>query len=371
MEALLTRAAEGSAAYKADVLAGMREAFTGWRKAAKPAAWEKFSASVAPAATAEQSALLDMSALFGDGRALDEVKRIALDPKAELPARQAALQTLIESKPADLRAICEQLLETRFLNKTAVRGLSLFDDPELGTRLVKNYRKFWAPERTALIEVLVTRPTWARALLAGIQSGEVPKTDLSAFHARQLRTLNDPELTTKLTELWGDLRESSAEKRDLITRLKSQLTPDILAKADVSQGRAAFNMACASCHTLYGEGGKLGPDLTGSGRSNLDYLLENIVDPSAVVAADFRFSTITLNDGRVLTGMIGAKNDRTITLRTLTETLPVERTAIAKIEENPQSLMPDGLLMAFSPEQVRDLMAYLMSPQQAPLPAAK
>ena len=55
---------------------------------------------------------------------------------------------------------------------------------------------------------------------------------------------------------------------------------------------------------LYGKGGKLGPDLTGSGRTNLDYLLENIVDPNSAVSADYRMNILHLKDGRVLSGMI-------------------------------------------------------------------
>ena len=51
-------------------------------------------------------------------------------------------------------------------------------------------------------------------------------------------------------------------------------------------------------------GGKLGPDLTGSGRSKLDYLLENIVDPNSAVSSDYRMNVVQLKDGRVLSGMI-------------------------------------------------------------------
>jgi putative heme-binding domain-containing protein len=89
-----------------------------------------------------------------------------------------------------------------------------------------------------------------------------------------------------------------------------------------------------------------------------------------VVSADFRLNVLTLKDGRVLSGMISAKTDRTITLKTLTETVTLERTEIAKSEELPQSLMPEGLLSAFSDTQVRDLFAYLMHPTQVPRPEA-
>lgn len=126
---------------------------------------------------------------------------------------------------------------------------------------------------------------------------------------------------------------------------------------------------CATCHTLYGNGGQIGPDLTGGGRANLDYLLENIVDPGAVVSADFRLQVLTLKDGRVLNGMITAKTERSLTLRTTTEAIAIERTEIQEQREIAQSLMPEGLLSALEEGQARDLIAYLMAPTQIPLPA--
>src|SRR5213079_2842881 len=128
---------------------------------------------------------------------------------------------------------------------------------------------------------------------------------------------------------------------ELIAKWKAQLTPAALAKADKNQGRLAFNTACASCHTLYGEGGKVGPDLTGGGRDNLDYLLENIVDPSAVVSADFRMSIVDLKDGRSLNALISAKTERTLTLKTMTEMLTVERGEVSGIHQSTLSIMPE------------------------------
>jgi putative heme-binding domain-containing protein len=153
-----------------------------------------------------------------------------------------------------------------------------------------------------------------------------------------------------------------------MARLKQQLTPAVFAQANPSAGRAVFAQTCAVCHRLFGEGADIGPDLTGSGRANLDYLLENIIDPSAIVNADFRMAVVTMKDGRVLSGFITAKAGRTITLRTITEKLALERAEIASQQELPQSLMPEGLLQSLSETQARDLLAYLMSPSQVPLP---
>jgi putative membrane-bound dehydrogenase-like protein len=344
-----------------EVLVGMSEAFKGLRKAPKPAIWDRV------VATSKSPLIRDLSILFGDGRALDDVKQTALDDKADLPAREAALKTLIEARPDDLRTICTQLIEVRTLNSTAARGLALFDDPEIGKQLAKNYRKF----PPGIIDTLVSRPAFAKAMLTEMAAGKIPRTDLSAFHARQIRSFSDEALTKQLTEAWGELRESAADKKQLIEKVKAQLTPASLAKANLSQGRMLFTAVCGACHVMYGQGGKIGPDLTGSGRANLDYLLENIADPSGVVSADFRMSLLTLKDGRSLSGVIAESNDRTLTLRTLTETLTLDRADITKQETSPMSMMPEGLLLALQPDMVRDLIAYLMHPVQVPQPGAK
>ena len=187
---------------------------------------------------------------------------------------------MIESRPPDLRSICERLVRVRFLNAVAVRGLALFDDPAIGKSLARNYRAFHPSERPAAIETLVSRPAFARALLDQIAAGQDP-----AQRSHRLPRPADPQP--------GRPGADRAARRGLgrarATRpptggtgsssSRSSWTPPTLAAADRGRGRAVFDRVCASCHRLYGQGGEIGPDLTGSGRDNLDYLLENIVDP--------------------------------------------------------------------------------------------
>lgn len=364
-EALNSLLSQAKPEQLAPMLEGMSEAFKGLRKAPKPAAWDTV-AKVDASLVGENGPTLmrDLSILFGDGRALDDVKKIVLDDKADMPTREAALKTLIEARPADLRALCESLLEVRVLNVAAVRGLTLFDDPAIGQRLVKDYRKFASGDRGAVLDALVSRPAWAAAMLESVGKGQIARSEVTAFHARQIRDFKNDALTKKLTEVWGELRESAADKKELIEKLKKQLDAPTLAKANLSQGRMFFTAICGACHQMYGQGGNIGPDLTGSGRANIDYLLENIADPSGVVSADYRMSLLTLKDGRVLSGVISGQNEQTVSLRTLTETMTLERAEIIKTETSPVSMMPEGLLLAFQPDQIRDLIAYLMHPVQ-------
>lgn len=370
LEDLLSFATTASPEFQSDLVTGMATALSGWRKARKPAAWDTLVAAIG-ADTPLADATRDLSALFGDGRALDEVKRIAFSKEAEMEQRKAALRTLIDNRPPDLRKICEQLLGERFLNSLAAVGLAQFDDPEVAALLVKSYRRFHHTERGALVEVLASRPGFALALLEGIDAGQIPAEDVSAFHIRQMRSLGDEALAAKIAAVWGDIRESPADKVALIEKLTAQLTPETLAQADKAAGRVLYSAACAACHRLHGVGGAIGPDLTGAGRDSLYYLLENIVDPNAQVAADFRLHLVTLHDGRVLSGFVGAKSERTLTLRTLAGDVAVERDEIASQEEMPVSMMPEGLLAPLTPDQIRDLVAYLMEPGQTPLPGGE
>lgn len=116
---------------------------------------------------------------------------------------------------------------------------------------------------------------------------------------------------------------------------------------------------CNSIEVLLGS--KIGPELTGSNRKNLDYILENIVDPSTVVGAQFRVSTFVLADGRIVTGIIQNQNDRTITVNTPEGSHVIDRHDLDDVTPSEKSLMPDGLLQGMTDKQILDLVGYLTS----------
>ncbi|MEM9656857.1 MAG: PVC-type heme-binding CxxCH protein, partial [Planctomycetota bacterium] len=156
LDALLSTAPSMPEVLQRSVLAGMHDAFRGWRKVPQPASWPALVRS--NLAQSEPELMRELRILFGDGRALDEIRHIALDKAAEMSLRRRALKTLIDGRPDDLREVCESLLNVRTLNADAARGLALFDDPAIGRRLARAYHRFHPNDRPVVLETLVSRP---------------------------------------------------------------------------------------------------------------------------------------------------------------------------------------------------------------------
>ncbi len=352
---------------QADLVRGLGDGLRGWRKATAPAPWRQFSDAVRQISVPDvEDQLRGLNLLFGDGRALDDLKAILADANADPSARRNALRTLLSGRADGLAPLLRRMANDASLRAPALIGLLQLGEADAPDYALQRYQWLGLEERPAVLGALVSRPAAARALLKALAAGTVSRDDLTPFHARQIVGLGDAEMTRRLGELWGTVGATGQDQAAETARWREQLTPDRLQAASLPNGRKVFTRTCAPCHQLYGEGGQVGPDLTGSGRASLDYLLENILSPSAVVAADYRMTVVTLTDGSVLNGVVREQTARTITLQSQTERRTVERADIRTLEPSDQSMMPDGLLAALPPNDVRDLIAYLMHPQQVP-----
>jgi len=362
----LVNAAE---AVQRDVLLGMYEALQGRRHVAAPDGWSAVYRKLAASENVEvREKVLQLSVLFGDPQALAALRKTAADPKADATARRNALQTLIEKQPPDLLPLLRSLLTDRALRGLALRGMASYSDPTTPALILEHYAALTDAEKADAIATLASRPAYALALLDAMEKSRLPRRDLSAFTVRQLVAFNDEKLTDRLTKVWGSIRPPSAEKATLLTKYKAMVPADALKKADRKHGRSLFSRTCASCHTLFNEGGKIGPDLTGSQRTNPEYLLLKLLDPSTVVAKDYQMTVLTTTAGRTISGLVKEENDKTIAMQTQNEVIRLPKSDIEERRRSPQSMMPDGLLTPLSPAEVRDLIAYVSGPSQVPLP---
>jgi putative heme-binding domain-containing protein len=176
-----------------------------------------------------------------------------------------------------------------------------------------------------------------------------------------MQLVGDDALNRRVAKTWPDQRLISGDKLDTIRRYRQQLDASSVGSANLRNGRRLYQETCGNCHKLFGEGGTIGPELTGAQRHDLNYWLENMVDPSANVPQQYKMSVVVTTDGRVLSGMVGETTRRTIALQTPDERLILERASIEEIRPSDLSIMPEGQLEKLSDADLRDLVAYLMS----------
>ena len=354
--------------FQLDILKGINAAMEGRRRVAAPKAWTGVRGKLFGSASRDVRAQAQsLAVVFGDTVAFEAMRKTLADRSADAVERRHALQSLLAAADPKLPKVLLALLDDPAVREPALLALASYDHPETPARILAGYAVYSIPERRAALSTLAARVDTARRLVAAVRSGQVPVKDLTAATARQLRDLGDKEVDQFVDELWGVARTSPKEKTDLMNKYKSLLTDDRVAGADVAHGRAVFARTCAQCHTLYGEGGAVGPDLTGSNRFNLDYVLQNVIDPSAVIAREFQVTLVRTKDGRVLSG-VAQEGDHALTIVSETGTVVVPHEEIDKVKRSELSMMPDGLIHGLSDKDFTDLVAYLRTTKQVPMP---
>ena len=355
-----------------DILRGLNSAFKGRRRLPMPKGWEAVEAQLERSPNADVRALAQsLSLTFGSTSALVTLRNTASDRSADLNARRTALTSLLDAKDTGLPPILLGLLDDATLRGAALRGLAGYDDPKAPAAILAVFDSLEVAEKRDALNTLAARAPYAKALMAALAEGKVPRNVLTADIFRQLHNLKNAEIDADLQKVYGTIRESSADKQKEIERYKRIYWAGGSQPGDGPRGRAVFVRTCQQCHTLFDVGGKVGPELTGSNRGDLDYILQNILDPNAVIPNEYRASTIDLKDGRSLTGIVKQQDGKSVTVLTQTETLVLPRNEIDSIQQSELSMMPEGLLAPLSDQEVRDLIYYLGRTGQVPLPAEK
>ncbi len=350
-------------------LKAIRASLQGQRQVAPPLDWNAIAARLLESPDADVRLLTSaLGVTFGDPSAIEAMRSVVVNDANDTATRLVALQSLIDSKASELVATLESLLQTGTpLREAAIAGLAQYDDDSISQALIDSYATFTSDQKRSALGALCSRSNWAADLLNTIDTGQISSTDLTADLVRQLQLLKSDDVSLRLQKVWGIARESAADKLAMIDEYKQLIGSTQHAKPDPELGRAVFARTCMKCHLLYGVGHQVGPDLTGSNRGNLDYLLGNIVDPSAVMANEYRPTNLLTGDGRVISGLIKAEDDRSISIQTSDAMVVVPKAEIDERSESETSMMPDDQLKQFTPHEIRSLVAYLQGKQQTPM----
>jgi putative heme-binding domain-containing protein len=294
------------------------------------------------------------------------------------PAAEAAIAAVADTKlpEADRRQLVSVLAEQsqtaaipvlldRFKAEKSeafrldlLNALQRFKDDRIPTVLLDAWPKLTTKLRASAAGILTTRPAWAQALLSAVDTGKVKREHLAPSQVLAIRQLVSPQFTPLLDKHWGRLGQSSEERQRDIERIREVVTK---GKGSADKGRAIYQTSCGACHVLHGEGGKIGPELTGYERDNLDFLIPAIVEPNLGIREEFTSFVLTTTDGQTLTGFIAENTPQSVTIVDLAQNrVVIPRERIKTLAASTTSLMPEGLLAAYSDDQLRDLFAWLM-----------
>ena len=301
----------------------------------------------------------------GKSQAISEALAMLADTRADRTKLLQILQTLGEVRlpsavPAMLHLACES--SDNALRSAALNALTGYADPAIASAVIKACPTMTDDVLFAAQSLLVTRRTWANEFLSAVQADSIDSHRVPREIVEKLLLLGDPALANSATRLWGPLKPAStAELQARIDRFAAV----VRAGSGIPKpGKKVFDQQCTRCHTLFGKGGKVGPDLTTYRRDDLESMLLNIVNPGAEIREGFAGSIVAATDGRILSGVILEQDKNVVILRDIEgHDVTLDRTAIETMHLTQKSLMPEGLLDSLTAQQVRDLFAYLRSTQ--------
>lgn len=364
LEKLLKESINDSLPIRRDILEGLSLGLEGWSQANQPSSWLGFASTLTGNSNDKASdvgRVDELNQVFGEGRTAKSLLKIALDRSASESVRKQAIISLGKATVSEDEIFSlKPLLTKREFAVDLLKTMTKFDSPMVPEMVFALFKKLRGDAKSAAVDTLTARPQWARQLLEKIAAGKVDRRFFTAWHARQVNAFEEKELSDLLATVWGAVRQTSKERMTEMATFSKLLTEERLNHANLENGQRVFSQVCGSCHRMFGKGGQIGPDLTGANRTNLNYLLENMLDPSATLAASYRSSLILLEDGRLITGVVVEETDRIIGVQTKDEIVKIDKNMIEDRKQSDQSLMPEGLLKPLTEAQKVDLIAWLL-----------
>lgn len=350
------------------LMSGFLEAYQGREIASLPAGLKE---SILDYQKSLGESDLVLGVRLGDAKALKEALQLIRNEKADLPTRLMLIATFGDMDvPQSVPGLLALLgSPSSGIKKAALQSLMRYSDSGIARQICNRFQSTLPDEhglREASYRVLASRSTWAAQLLDEIEQHRLPANAIPHDIVQQLRLHSDEALQTRINHIWGRTRETNAEKIAEMARIRKLLAGHKPTPAATAQGHQLFAKHCANCHTLFAEGGQIGPNLTGYERTNLDFMLLAIVDPSAGIREEFIQFQVATEDGRVLTGLMIDQTPTTITLRGANNQITVlPREEIEILQAMTTSLMPEGQLKLMTDEDVAALFQYLMQPTPA------
>ena len=346
---------------RAVVIEGIASAFEGGRMPELPPA---LSGPLNAYFKSQMDSDLAMAVKTGNADAAKKALAVVVDKNAAPVKRVALLEALAQAGDKQVVPVIQAVLTSAgdiSLKKAALAEASRFDDLKIPQSAVAVYEAKLAGDpalRDATHRMLVSRREWARIFLQEVELHHIKERNVAPDVVRQIGQYHDAEMDGIVQKHWPSAKLNSAQMVAEMNRIKA-LLPD--NQGDAEKGKVTFTQRCAICHTLFNEGGHVGPELTGYERTNPDFWLVAILSPSAEIREGFGAYICKVKDGQVFTGLIDKQDAGSVIIRDVAgQKHAVKQADIEGLEASPVSLMPEGLLGGLSDSDLKDLFAFLM-----------
>ena len=312
-----------------------------------------------------QSRARELGTLWGNAASIQTTIAAVNDASLSTDERAKAIEAVKALKNA---ASTEALLtlvngnNPESLVIQGMRALGQIGGDNIADDFLQSWSKYSPAVRAAAADVLVSRWRWATALLSALESKTISRQELPLTAIRSLGESKDDFIRQRATQVIGRIRPADADKQKIIEQKKKMILS--AGPVDLQTGHEIAKKTCFVCHKLYGEGADVGPDLTGVGRSTLDALLANVIDPNQVVGKGYENVQIETKDGRSLSGRLVEETDSRIKLLSSGPKEDViAKSDIASRRVSELSVMPEGLEQ-MPDADFRNPISYILHPPQ-------
>ncbi|HAM70854.1 MAG TPA: dehydrogenase, partial [Verrucomicrobiales bacterium] len=282
--------------------------------------------------------------LWGDASALKASLTRVADPSVSEPERLAGIRALRSQRSNDTRDAMFQVIGSTAsdaIKVEAIRALGELGGDSLAERLLPRWEGLSPAARQAAAELLSTREIYMSAFFKALKAGTVKRGDVPPTVVRKLATHGEPVVRQLAEEVFGRFTASSEEKLRLIAAKRKAVTQGPI---DLEAGHEVARKTCFICHAMYGEGGQVGPDLTGVGRSSLDALLHNVINPNEIIGQGYENVEVETKDDRSISGRVVENTDaRVRMLLAGGQEEVIAKSDVKSLRVTANSVMPEGL----------------------------
>jgi putative heme-binding domain-containing protein len=300
-----------------------------------------------------QKTLSKLEPLFGQAR------HVALNDSTPETERLMAIRLLGRGTTQQEQDIARlgELLEPQnptTIQKAALLGLRRGSTPIVAQTLLKSWKTSGLSQRQEILNILFSRTEWTEAVLSALEEEKLSASALGPLARQKLLNSLDNSIRGRATRLFSAI---NADRQKIVAGYKSV---DEL-KGDPVKGHALYTLNCSICHPLRGEGQNIGPDLGTVADKPVKELVVAILDPNQAVDPAYTAYTAVTKDDRELSGILAAETPNSISLRMAggaEET--ILRNNLKELTSAGRSLMPEGFEAGLKPQDLADLIAYLL-----------